>query len=49
VRKFVGSPRREHSRKLDEAYELIEALIDGPYLELFSRTAIGTAADDLGE
>lgn len=33
------SPRREHSRKPDEQYELIEAVYDGPYLELFSRTA----------
>jgi N6-adenosine-specific RNA methylase IME4 len=37
VRKLIVSPRREHSRKPDEAYERIEALCDGPYLELFAR------------
>ncbi|MCB2107727.1 MAG: hypothetical protein KDE14_08515, partial [Rhodobacteraceae bacterium] len=29
---------REHSRKPDEAYERIERLAAGPYLELFGRT-----------
>ena len=38
MRKLIVSPRREHSRKPDEAYERIEALCDGPYLELFART-----------
>lgn len=28
---------REHSRKPDEMYEIIEALSDGPYCELFAR------------
>jgi len=37
VRKLIVSPRREHSRKPDEAYDRIEALCDGPYLELFAR------------
>lgn len=37
VRKLIVSPRREHSRKPDEAYERIEALCSGPYLELFAR------------
>jgi N6-adenosine-specific RNA methylase IME4 len=37
VRKLIVSPRREHSRKPDEAYERIEALCDGPYLEMFAR------------
>ena len=37
MRKLIVSPRREHSRKPDEAYERIEALCDGPYLELFAR------------
>lgn len=32
------APRREHSRKPDEAYPLIERYCAGPYLELFSRT-----------
>jgi N6-adenosine-specific RNA methylase IME4 len=39
VRKLIVSPRREHSRKPDEAYERIEALCDGPYLELFARSS----------
>jgi N6-adenosine-specific RNA methylase IME4 len=38
VKKLIVSPRREHSRKPDEAYERIEALCEGPYLELFART-----------
>ncbi len=37
IRKLIVSPRREHSRKPDEAYERIEALCDGPYLEMFAR------------
>jgi N6-adenosine-specific RNA methylase IME4 len=39
VRKLIVSPRREHSRKPDEAYARIEALCEGPYLELFARGA----------
>jgi N6-adenosine-specific RNA methylase IME4 len=34
---LIVSPRREHSRKPDEAYERIEALCEGPYLEMFAR------------
>jgi len=37
VAKLVVSPRREHSRKPDEVYDRIEALCEGPYLELFAR------------
>lgn len=37
VRKLIVAPRREHSRKPDEQYERIEALVAGPYLELFAR------------
>jgi N6-adenosine-specific RNA methylase IME4 len=37
VAKLIVSPRREHSRKPDEAYERIEALCEGPYLEMFAR------------
>lgn len=33
----IYAPRREHSRKPDEQYERIERLVDGPYLEMFSR------------
>ena len=39
VRKLLIAPRREHSRKPDEQYERIEQLVDGPYLEMFARTA----------
>ena len=38
VRQLIEAERREHSRKPDEVYERIEALLDGPYLELFART-----------
>ena len=38
VRQLIIEPRREHSRKPDAIYDRIEALADGPYLELFSRT-----------
>jgi N6-adenosine-specific RNA methylase IME4 len=37
VRKLVVAPRREHSRKPDEIYGRIEALCEGPYLEMFAR------------
>lgn len=38
VHEVIISPRREHSRKPDEAYERIEAYCPGPYIELFART-----------
>lgn len=38
VRQAIIEPRREHSRKPDCQYERIEALVAGPYLELFART-----------
>lgn len=37
VRSVIRAPRRAHSRKPDEQYERIEALVGGPYLELFAR------------
>ena len=37
VRKLIVSPRREHSRKPEEVCERIEALCEGPYLEMFAR------------
>ena len=37
VRQVIQAPLREHSRKPDEQYERIEALVDGPYLEMFAR------------
>jgi N6-adenosine-specific RNA methylase IME4 len=39
VRKLVVSPRREHSRKPDEVRDRIEALCEGPYLEMFGRAS----------
>jgi len=38
VPQLLLGPRREHSRKPDEVYERIEALVGGPYLEMFART-----------
>jgi N6-adenosine-specific RNA methylase IME4 len=49
---LIGSRKREHSRKPDEQYDLIEACSPGPYLELFGRgtragwTTWGNQADD---
>ena len=37
VRQLLIAPRRQHSQKPDEAYERIEALCPGPYLEMFAR------------
>jgi N6-adenosine-specific RNA methylase IME4 len=34
---FLATRKREHSRKPDEQYELIEACSMGPFLELFAR------------
>ena len=34
---IVKTQKREHSRKPDEMYEVIEACSPGPYLELFAR------------
>jgi N6-adenosine-specific RNA methylase IME4 len=34
---MIRSRKREHSRKPDELYEIIEACSPGPYLELFAR------------
>jgi N6-adenosine-specific RNA methylase IME4 len=49
---LVATRKREHSRKPDELYEIIEACSLGPYLELFARypregwTSWGDEADD---
>lgn len=34
---YFSSRKREHSRKPDEQYDIIEACSSGPYLELFAR------------
>lgn len=34
---MIESQKREHSRKPDEQYEIIESCSPGPYLELFAR------------
>ena len=36
---FLKTQKREHSRKPDELYELIERCSPGPYLEMFARSA----------
>ena len=36
---LLASQKREHSRKPDELYSLIEACSPGPYLEMFARHA----------
>jgi N6-adenosine-specific RNA methylase IME4 len=51
VRQLVIGRRREHSRKPEEVYGLIERLVPGPYAELFARqtkpgwTAFGDELD----
>jgi N6-adenosine-specific RNA methylase IME4 len=48
----LATRKREHSRKPDEQYEIIEACSPAPYLELFARgtregwTAWGDQAED---
>lgn len=55
VRQVIVEPRREHSRKPDVARERIEALVGGPYLEMFARStrpgwvAWGNQTDKFGE
>jgi N6-adenosine-specific RNA methylase IME4 len=39
VPRLLVAPRREHSRKPEEAYARIERLVEGPYLELFARAS----------
>jgi N6-adenosine-specific RNA methylase IME4 len=34
---LLGTMKREHSRKSDELYDIVEACSPGPYLELFAR------------
>ncbi len=36
---LIATRKREHSRKPDEQYEIIEACSPGPYIELFARGA----------
>ena len=54
VRQVIRDPRREHSRKPDEQYERIRALVGGPYLEMFARagqpgwSAWGNQTDKFG-
>lgn len=52
---YVGTRKREHSRKPDEQYDIIESCSPGPFLELFARgvrprwTTWGDQADDAYE
>ena len=34
---IIASQKREHSRKPDEQYQIIESCSEGPYLEMFAR------------
>ena len=49
---YLGTRKREHSRKPDQQYALIESCSPGPYLELFARgvrpgwSSWGEEADD---
>jgi N6-adenosine-specific RNA methylase IME4 len=49
---FLATQKREHSRKPDELYPLIESCSSGPFLEMFARgsrpgwTTWGNQADD---
>lgn len=49
---YLATRKREHSRKPDEQYELIESCSPGPYLEMFARgtrpgwTLWGNQADE---
>lgn len=49
---IIKSMKREHSRKPDEQYDIIEACSSGPFIELFARgpregwTTWGNQADD---
>lgn len=49
---IIKTMKREHSRKPDEQYQIIESCSSGPYLEMFSRgsrqnwTAWGNQADE---
>ena len=49
---IIQTRKREHSRKPDELYKIIEECSPGPYLELFARgarpnwTVWGNQADD---
>jgi len=37
---IIRTQKREHSRKPDELYEIIEACSPGPYMELFARGTV---------
>lgn len=49
VRQVFSDKVREHSRKPDCVYEKIEAMYDGPYLELFARAGYRTGWTKLGD
>lgn len=38
---YIGAQKREHSKKPDEQYAIIESCSPGPYLELFARGTRG--------
>jgi N6-adenosine-specific RNA methylase IME4 len=40
VRQIIREPRREHSRKPAQTHHLVERLVGGPYIEMFSRETV---------
>ena len=48
VRRLTVTPVREHSRKPDEMYDKIEELVQGPYVDLFSRAGHRPGWDRVG-
>lgn len=39
IRNLIVEPVREHSRKPDSVYDMIELRVPGPYVEIFSRSS----------
>lgn len=54
IRNLIVAPVRQHSRKPEAMHEAVEALFDGPYLEMFAResrpgwTVWGNQTDKFG-
>lgn len=49
---IISGRKREHSRKPDEMYSIIESCSPGPYIELFARTSVPNwmqVGDEIGK
>lgn len=46
---YIGTRKREHSKKPDEQYRIIESCSPGPFLEMFSRGPGRAWVDELGK